>query len=330
MSNKLRFLLLFLLSITSVFFAEVLSGSSKFPLYDVWGILVVLPLYGLHTIILLYIIYKFVGNQKILFSTMYFAGVLFGLYEAYLTKVLFVGLNDDSYIVLGIALLEFIVLVFFWHPIMSFIIPALVFEAFMTNESNIYEGLPEVVKRILNKKVGRIGIFIIIGSFLSLNSSSYIEAFISGILTAIPILIIYYVLRRKGVHTRYGLSEILPTYKQVKVLGVLLFVMYIILGLGINIKDLNFMGQFVIIIIYIVAFYTFMKKLILNRLNNEIAYVRDVVSFKYMIFYTMIIVFSGSAVALLWLVGLSEIFMVVYWLMWVGAGLFLVIHFYKK
>ena len=95
MSNKMRFLLLFLLSITSVFFAEVLSGSTKYPLYDIWGILVVIPLYGLHTILLLYIIYKFVGNQKILFSTMYFGGVLFGLYEAYLTKVLFVGLNDD-------------------------------------------------------------------------------------------------------------------------------------------------------------------------------------------------------------------------------------------
>ncbi|MFK5883404.1 MAG: hypothetical protein QM489_03580 [Candidatus Izemoplasma sp.] len=330
MSNRLRFLLLFLLSITSVFFAEVLSGSTKYPLYDIWGILVVIPLYGLHTILLLYIIYKFVGNQKILFSTMYFAGVLFGLYEAYLTKVLFVGLNEDSYIILGVALLEFIVLVFFWHPLISFIIPVLVFEAFMTNESNIYEGLPGKVKMLLNKKVGRLLIFIILGSYLALNADSFIEAFFSGTLTVIPILIVYYVLRRKGVHTRYGLSEILPNNKQAKVLGLLLLAMYIILGIGINVEDLTFTGQFVIGVIYLIALYTFAKKLILNRLNNEISFIGDVISFKYMIFYTMVMIFSGSAVALLWYAGLAGIFMVVYWLAWTATGLFLVIHFYKK
>jgi len=82
MSKGLKYTLLLLLSLTSVFFAEVIAGSSKFPLYDFWGIIVVIPLYGLHTIILLYIIKRYLKNRKVMFATLYFAGTIFGLYEA--------------------------------------------------------------------------------------------------------------------------------------------------------------------------------------------------------------------------------------------------------
>lgn len=330
MSNKLRFILLVLLSLTSVFFAEIIAGSSKYPLFDLWGLLVVIPLYGLHIIILLYIINRFVGNKQILFSTMYFAGVIFGLYEAYITKVLFVGLGEDSYIVFGIALLEFIVLVFFWHPIFAFIIPALVFEGFMTTDSNIYEGLPNKLKQFLSKKSGRLAIFIIIGMFLSLNSSGFIEAFLSGISVGIPVVFLYYILRKKGVHTRYSLGDILPDKKTMKVLVILLGLMYLIMGIFIDPEALKFSGQFMILIIYIVFGFIFFTKLIKNKLEMDLSFVKDAVSIKYMMYYIVIIIFTGSAVSLLWSFGLRDYFMVSFWIIWVISGITLFIYNYKR
>ena len=65
MSRRLKFVLLLLLSLTSVFFAEVISGSTMLPLYEVWGWIAIIPLYGLHTIVLLYIITKYGGAREI-------------------------------------------------------------------------------------------------------------------------------------------------------------------------------------------------------------------------------------------------------------------------
>ena len=55
--------------------------------------------------------------------TLYFVSLLFGMYEAYITKVLWSPpWNPGSLRIAGIALAETTLLVFFWHAV--FFIPA--------------------------------------------------------------------------------------------------------------------------------------------------------------------------------------------------------------
>ena len=82
-----RLLFWLILGAFSVFFAEVTAGSSPFPWIDAWGLFVVLPLYGLHVLFLAWIVVP--RARRISLPTLFVAGALFGMYEAYITKVLF-------------------------------------------------------------------------------------------------------------------------------------------------------------------------------------------------------------------------------------------------
>jgi len=77
---KHQYLFWLVLAAFSTFFAEVFSGSDMFPFFNAWGILVVVPLYGLHIILLASQVYRV---EKPRFSSLVFAGMIFGLYEAY-------------------------------------------------------------------------------------------------------------------------------------------------------------------------------------------------------------------------------------------------------
>ncbi|MEA1925343.1 MAG: hypothetical protein U9M95_05675 [Candidatus Altiarchaeota archaeon] len=111
-------------------FAEVFSGASQIWFIDGGGILLTLPLYLGHLLFFLWIALK---SRRTTLPQLYLFGVLFGLYESWITKVLWAGYMESSAgpglgTFFGIAIPEFPILVFFWHPIMSFILPILVFE----------------------------------------------------------------------------------------------------------------------------------------------------------------------------------------------------------
>ena len=327
MSKRLKFVLLLLLSLTSVFFAEVISGSTKFPLYDAWSWIVITPLYGLHTIILLYIIMKYTGNNKVLFSTLYFAGVIFGLYEAYLTKVLWVGLMDDTIIILNISIMETIVLIFLWHPILSFIIPAIVFEAFMTNSNTLFEGLPQKFKKLIKNKKTRVILFLTLGAFLSFNSLGPVETLLSGFTTVLPIILLYYLLRKKGIHKKYSFEEILPTKSQFIIYVFLLSVMYIVLGLFIEPEALTLNNQLSIWILYLVFGIIFYLKLRKNKSEDDILPEKVYINLKEMLTHTIVIVASGTIFAtIFWLLGIQLIFMVIAWIFWMFLGMYLLVY----
>lgn len=323
MSKKMKFGLLLLLSLTSVYFAEVIAGSSKFPLYDLWGIFVVIPLYGLHAIVLLFIIKKYLGNRKVLFRTLYFAGILFGLYEAYLTKVLWVGLTPAPSMLFQIAWVDFIVLVFFWHPVMSFIIPALVFEGFMTKDSYLFNGLPKRLRKIIKSKVGIVIIFVLIGLFMSGNGINPTQVIASGILNALPIVLIYYLLRKKGVHQLYTLEEILPNKKEIGICIGILAVMYIVMGLFINGEVLNLYNQIAIWVLYIVFGLAFYMKLKGNKKVEENIYEKPDLNIKMMIQSVLVIVVTCSIITAFYVYGVRDIMMVILWILWIEVGIIL-------
>ncbi len=325
MKRSLKYLLLLLLSLTSVFFAEVIAGSFKYPLFDLWGIFVVIPLYGLHTIVLLYIIKKYLGNRKIMFASLYFAGTIFGLYEAYLTKVLWVGLSPDSLIVFHIAIIDFLVLVFLWHPLMSFIIPALVFEAFMTKDNYLYEGLPLKIKAALKNKWLRVTFFVLLGLAFSLNGISPLKVLESGFANAIPILLLYYLLRKKGVHLKYSLKEILPNKHEFLVFNGLLFLMYLIMGTLIQGEVLTLVNQIVIWVIYGLFVVIFYQKLKNNKLADEKISEKAPLDFKDMVIYSLLLILSGAIFSLEWVFGFRDIVMIIVYFSWAILGVWIFI-----
>ncbi len=124
-TRKAPLLLLGLLSMT---FAEVFSGSSPGWFLDIGGWILPFPLYWSHTVFFLGLAHRY---QKASIPHLYLWGVLFGLYETWVTKVVWAGFFDSPPLiapVLGFAVFETLVIVLFWHPVFSFMVPVLVFE----------------------------------------------------------------------------------------------------------------------------------------------------------------------------------------------------------
>lgn len=118
-----------LLGALSMLFAEVFSGASTLWFIDGWGLLLAYPLYLAHAIFFLNVAFLWKKTSP---RQLYFFGMLFGLYEALITKVLWFGYPNATGPTVGyffgVAWGEFLTLVLFYHPIMSFIIPVFVYE----------------------------------------------------------------------------------------------------------------------------------------------------------------------------------------------------------
>jgi hypothetical protein len=118
-----------LLGALSMLFAEVFSGASTLWFIDGWGLLLTYPLYLGHAIFLLNVAFLWKKTSP---RQLYFFGMLFGLYEALITKVLWFGYPNATGPAVGyffgIAWGEFLTLVLFYHPVMSFVVPVFVYE----------------------------------------------------------------------------------------------------------------------------------------------------------------------------------------------------------
>lgn len=120
--KKLIFYLLFIALGTAS--AEVLSYSYPPALLNPLGFL---PYGVLFVFFINYLIKKQVSDWK----TIYLFGALIGLIsEGLFIKVLFFGWGPESFIFNGLAIFEFFVLVFFFHPLFSFIIPVFIAKNF--------------------------------------------------------------------------------------------------------------------------------------------------------------------------------------------------------
>src|SRR5487761_2441455 len=77
----------------SVVCVEVPAGSTMFPFFTIWGVLVVWPLYLLHSVFLAGVGFR-CGQPR--FWPLYSAGMLYGMYEAYITKVVWVSFRAEG------------------------------------------------------------------------------------------------------------------------------------------------------------------------------------------------------------------------------------------
>ncbi len=139
----------FAVVLTAIIGLLVENGTSSSPwlFVDPWGLLFVLPLYGLHVLVLARVV--LVARRPGL-PLLYVAGALLGLYEAYVTKVLWSPTwgPTDGAMVVGLHVFQTAVLVLFVHPVLAFIAPLLVAETHLLDApgqrggSGLLAGMP--------------------------------------------------------------------------------------------------------------------------------------------------------------------------------------------
>lgn len=252
-SVKHQWLFWIILAAFSTFFAEVFSGSDMFPFFHSWGLLVVVPLYGLHIILLASLVYRAPQPR---FPSLVFAGMIFGLYEAYLTKVLWAPPWGDPVIIAGFAPVETLVLVFWWHAWFSFIIPLLVAEKLLTDSTSLGRSFPGKIGEFFNSWWGLAGVMIFGGFFQSINSPSIGESLLSGLSTSAVLVILVLIWKQVTREKSYKMSELLPNKKQFNWLLLPTGIMYLAMGILIR-PDWypGLIGHLMIWILYGISFY---------------------------------------------------------------------------
>ena len=209
---------------------EVIAGSDLYPFFKVTDYLLVIPLYTLHSLVLWYVVWR--GGRPRLYN-LFPAGALFGLYEAYMTKVIWNPTwAAEPLRVFGVAVVETLVLVLFWHSFLAFIVPLFVVEASMTCSREIAGGLPAWASGRLSRL--RDGYLFLVfpfigGLFQSVNTHSMRDAGFSGLTSTLIIVGLVYVWRRRY-GCRYPLRVLLPTRNEFRVLLALLLVLYSLMG----------------------------------------------------------------------------------------------------
>ena len=256
----------------STFFAEVFSGSDMFPFFNAWGILVVVPLYGLHIILLASLVYR---AEKPRFPSLVYAGMLFGLYEAYLTKVLWAPPWGDPVIIAGFAPIETLVLVFWWHAWFSFIIPLLVAEKLLTDSNSLGRSLPGKIGKFFNSWGGLAAVMAFGGLFQSINSPDVGASLLSGISTTAVLVGLVVIWKRTTRDQTYTMAKLLPNRRQFKWLLIPAGIMYLVMGILIR-PDWypGLIGHLMIWILYAITIYLFLqsqKKPALELEENELA-----------------------------------------------------------
>jgi hypothetical protein len=255
--KKHQWIFWLILAAFSTFFAEVFSGSDMFPFFSVWGIVVVVPLYGLHTILLAHLVYRV---DKPRFPSLVYAGMIFGLYEAYLTKVLWAPPWGNPVIVAEFAPIETLVLVTWWHCWFSFIIPLLVAEKLLTGSTSLGASLPGKLGKFLNSWGGLAAVMAFGGVFQSINSPSVGQSLLSGLSTTGVLVGLVFLWKRITQGYSYPMKDLLPDQKQFKWLLIPVGLMYLVMGILIRPDAFpGWIGHMVIWILYGISFYLFNK-----------------------------------------------------------------------
>ncbi len=198
-----------------MFFAEVLSGSSPFWVFVPESIIITTTIYLTHTLFFYNIAVRF---RRETIVHLYFLGIVYGLYEAWITKVIVVGyINTDP--ILGsfhqIAIAEFILLVLFWHPIMSFIMPLATIRVLLAKDSFI----PKI--NIIYYITAIIGA-IILAAYLNFNPINFIVSSVSTL--AVPTVI--YILTMKKMD-RFSLDQLKLSNKALIIVFTIMLIPYV-------------------------------------------------------------------------------------------------------
>ena len=210
----------------SMFFAEVCSGSSVLWFVTTWAWLVTFWLYLAHTVFFanLALTYK-----RMSLTALYLWGVLFGLYESWITKVVWAGYAGSTPAhgtILGFAVIEFPLIVFFWHPVFSFIMPVLTFEV-LSGEKHILPGHLSVLTK--NKRNWALVLLIALISavFLSFNAHGNVVASDLSVIGSIALIAGLYWIASKKYREQFSIESLRLGKKGMAVLVIYLSLLYV-------------------------------------------------------------------------------------------------------
>lgn len=187
-------------------FAEAFSGSSVLWFLSSWAWLVTLPLYWSHTLFFLNVGFRL---KRTSISDLYLLGVLFGLYESWVTKVVWAGYfgKEPGWgTVLGFAVAETPVIVFFWHPVMSFIVPVLIFEIIAVSVSGERDAVQKVLPSHIqflqrNKRSSMLFGLVFVGGAAFLSANSGLNVMAAALTVIVSLLMIFLLV--KSIRRRY-------------------------------------------------------------------------------------------------------------------------------
>lgn len=313
----------FILSAFSVFFAEVVSGSSPFPFFSpfdlsaLWGWFVLMPLYGLHTLVLASVVFNW-GRPR--FYAIFLAGVIFGLYEAYITKVLWgPPWGPPTFLAGGVAVVELAVISLFWHPFLSFAIPLSATETVLTSSGEVLEGFPTVIKRLLAKRGPTLFLLFALWAGLNHGGAGIVSAALSALISMTFLLALVYIWRKRTAGTSYSVRSLLPDKRQTGILLVPLVIVYVVLGVGINPQRIpGITAQAPIWALYAVVFGLLVLAVRRSRTDGaDGMLLRPVIDWKHLLTFAAIFTVASAVSGLS---GLSLYVLVATWFPAVGIG----------
>ncbi len=228
--NQNRLLFWLLLAIYSTFFAEVVVGSAPLVFFKPDVLIITVPVYGLHILVLAPLIIR--QGRIPCWQALYLTGLFFGLYEAYMTKVLWSPpWNPDAFSLGGVAVVDFIMLVLFWHPVMAFLVP-------MISAEWLLNLRPAIIPTIGEKWGLRFFNFRnlciaggVIGICLGAMLADPAVVLGSALSSTLVILLITWFCRKTNPGERIFMHRLLPDGRIWYVFILLLMIDYVILGL---------------------------------------------------------------------------------------------------
>jgi len=258
--------------------------------------------------------------EKPRFSSLVFAGMIFGLYEAYLTKVLWAPPWGDPVIIAGFAPFETLLLVFWWHAWFSFIIPLLVAEKLLTGSTSLGASLPGKLGTFFNSWGGLAAVMTFGGLFQSLNSPSPADSLFSGISTTAILVLLVLIWKRVTRERNYKMEDLLPNRKQCQVLLIPAGMMYLAMGILIR-PDWypNLIGHLMIWLLYAVVIFLFTRS---QKQAPQVSEAAEIESWAYKRWLLLVGIFPVAATAgKILLTGLFEIIAVICWFGGIAYGL---------
>lgn len=216
-----------LLGTLSLLFAEVFSGASTQWFLDGWGWLLTLPLYLGHCLFFYWIAYK---SKKTSLIQLYFLGILFALYESWITKVLWAGYINEAGpgmgLLAGIAFNEFSILTFFWHPIFSFILPILTFEVIT---GNMLVSHHSILTKTKKKTFLIIGLLILVSTFVANGNGHDLGSTLASLLGTYLLIFIFELLSKETDLTMFHFKKIGFVFLSLYLVGLYLWSFFMIL-----------------------------------------------------------------------------------------------------
>lgn len=210
-----------MLGLTSTAFAEVLFPTTAFD--PATMALFAAPVYLLHSVVLAGVVYR---ADRVGYPTLYLAGVVLGLYEAYVTKVVWAPLGDRPLVFVGgVSVFETAGLVLFWHPVVAFLLPVTVVETVAT-ASDRSLGPPLAGHRFAGPLVVALAGYLLL---FQATLGGPVRALLGNLLAAAVLLAALFAWWQTGGHT-HGMRALLPTGRTLGVLAVCL--VGVSLGLG--------------------------------------------------------------------------------------------------